>query len=99
VGLRLKSWESQAAVMNLLNLPLMFASNALYPVSLMPPWLQTIALANPISYAVDAVRQTLLLGQAANTAILITDMAAVSFFAALFTAMGTYLAGTTLTKN
>ncbi|MCS6769743.1 MAG: ABC transporter permease [Candidatus Caldarchaeum sp.] len=99
VGLRLKSWESQAAVMNLLNLPLMFASNALYPVSLMPPWLQTIALANPISYAVDAVRQTLLLGQAANTAILITDMAAVSLFAAFFTAVGTYLAGTTLKKT
>ncbi|MEM2871004.1 MAG: ABC transporter permease [Candidatus Caldarchaeum sp.] len=99
IGLRLKSWESQAALMNLLNLPLMFASNALYPVSIMPPWLQAIALANPISYAVDAVRHTLLLGPAVSPATLITDLAAVALFAVVFTGLGTYLAGSALRKT
>lgn len=36
LALRSTSWESQMAIMNLLNLPLLFASNAFYPVKLMP---------------------------------------------------------------
>jgi ABC-2 type transport system permease protein len=37
-------------------MPLFFASNALYPVSLMPEWLQKVSLANPLSYEADALR-------------------------------------------
>jgi ABC-2 type transport system permease protein len=37
-------------------MPLFFASNALYPVSLMPGWLRAISHANPLSYEVDALR-------------------------------------------
>ncbi len=39
-----------------ISLPLFFASNALYPTSLMPPVLQYISLGNPLSYQVDAIR-------------------------------------------
>lgn len=39
-----------------LNLPLMFASNALYPLSAVPGWLATVARLNPTSYVIDAVR-------------------------------------------
>jgi ABC-2 type transport system permease protein len=41
-------------------MPLFFASNALYPVSLMPGWLQAISHANPLSYEVDALRGLLI---------------------------------------
>ncbi|MEM4417204.1 MAG: ABC transporter permease [Nitrososphaerota archaeon] len=92
LGLRLKSWESQMAVMNLLNLPLMFASNALYPIRMMPTWLQSIASVNPISYAVDAVRQSLLYGAAADPSKLLLDLGAVAVFAAAFTAIGVLIA-------
>jgi ABC-2 type transport system permease protein len=92
LGVRLKSWESQMAVMNLLNLPLMFASNALYPLEMMPAWLRTVAQANPISYAVDTVRQTLVLGQAANTSAIILNLGAVTAFAITLTAVGIMLA-------
>ncbi|MEM2051295.1 MAG: ABC transporter permease [Thermoproteota archaeon] len=92
LGLRLKSWESQAAVMNLLNLPLMFASNALYPIALMPSWLQAVAQANPISYAVDAVRQSLIYGAAADPSKLLLDLGAVAVFAISFTAIGVLIA-------
>ena len=39
-----------------ITMPLFFASNALYPVELMPGWLQVINHVNPLSYEVDALR-------------------------------------------
>ncbi|MCE4628048.1 MAG: ABC transporter permease [Desulfurococcales archaeon] len=48
------------AASNLINLPLMFSSSALFPVSQMPDWLQTIAKVNPITYAADLVRYYLI---------------------------------------
>jgi ABC-2 type transport system permease protein len=39
-----------------ITMPLFFASNALYPVELMPGWLQVINHVNPLSYQVDALR-------------------------------------------
>jgi len=44
-----------------ITMPLFFASNALYPVSVMPGWLQWLSRINPLSYEVDALR-TLLIG-------------------------------------
>ena len=41
-------------------MPLFFASNALYPVALMPAWLRAISHVNPLSYEVDALRGLLL---------------------------------------
>ena len=41
-------------------MPLFFASNALYPVALMPGWLQVINHLNPLSYEVEALRGLLI---------------------------------------
>ena len=60
IAIRSTRWETQMAVVNLLNLPLLFASNVLFPVKLMPSWLQTVAKVNPITYATDAIRQLLI---------------------------------------
>jgi ABC-2 type transport system permease protein len=43
-----------------ITMPLFFASNALYPVGIMPGWLQAISTINPLSYQVDALRGLLL---------------------------------------
>jgi ABC-2 type transport system permease protein len=43
-----------------ITMPLFFGSNALYPVSVMPGWLQVISKINPLSYQVDALRGLLL---------------------------------------
>ncbi|MEZ7003020.1 ABC transporter permease [Streptomyces sp. AD55] len=43
-----------------ITMPLFFASNALYPVSVMPGWLQAVSRVNPLSYEVDALRGLLL---------------------------------------
>jgi len=44
------------AVSNFLTMPLMFTSNAMFPTSAMPAWLKAIALGNPVTYAVQAMR-------------------------------------------
>ncbi|MET7982100.1 MULTISPECIES: ABC transporter permease [unclassified Streptomyces] len=43
-----------------ITMPLFFGSNALYPVAVMPGWLQVVSLVNPLSYQVDALRGLLL---------------------------------------
>ncbi len=44
------------AVGNLINLPLMFTSSAIFPVKQMPKWLQDIAKVNPVTYASNLIR-------------------------------------------
>jgi ABC-2 type transport system permease protein len=44
----------------MITMPLFFASNALYPVSIMPAWLKVLSLVNPLSYEVDALRGLLI---------------------------------------
>jgi ABC-2 type transport system permease protein len=48
-----------------ITMPLFFASNALYPVQIMPGWVRAIAMVNPLSYEVSALRG-LLIGSATN---------------------------------
>ncbi|POX44219.1 ABC transporter permease [Streptomyces sp. Ru72] len=43
-----------------ITMPLFFGSNALYPVHVMPGWLQAVSKVNPLSYQVDALRGLLL---------------------------------------
>ncbi len=52
----------------MITMPLFFASNALYPISVMPTWLKAISLVNPLSYEVDALRG-LLIGTPSHLAL------------------------------
>ncbi len=65
-----------------ITMPLFFASNALYPVDLMPGWLQVVNHVNPLSYEVDALRG-LLIGTPAR---LLLDFAVLVGAAALMIA-------------
>jgi ABC-2 type transport system permease protein len=49
-----------------ITMPLFFASNALYPVDVMPQWLRWLSAVNPLSYEVNALR-ALLIGTPGNT--------------------------------
>ncbi|PSN17762.1 transporter [filamentous cyanobacterium CCP5] len=44
------------AVIFVTNLPLLFASTALVPLSFMPRWLQVVACLNPLTYAIEPIR-------------------------------------------
>jgi len=96
LALRSSDWQTQVALINLINLPLLFASNALFPTKLMPTWLQNIAMVNPVSYANDAVRQ-LLLGSVGMTSLWF-DFGVLIGFAALFSIIGIILSWKLLSK-
>lgn len=96
LAIRSTSWESQFAIMNLLNLPLVFASNAMFPVQFMPDWLQYVAKVNPVSYAVDICRQALL--GASGFANMTFEYIYLAIFAALFTFIGIVLSWKALNK-
>lgn len=44
------------AVIFVVNLPLLFASTALAPLSFMPPWLAWLAAVNPLTFAIEPIR-------------------------------------------
>jgi ABC-2 type transport system permease protein len=57
-------------------MPLFFASNAIYPTTIMPAWLKVISHLNPLTYVVDALRTSMLAGSA-STFGLSTDYAVI----------------------
>jgi ABC-2 type transport system permease protein len=56
VALWLGNEDSFAPLIFTVSLPLLLLSGVLLPLSFAPDWLRTIALANPLAYAVDAAR-------------------------------------------
>lgn len=57
-----KSRERFMGIGQVLTMPLFFASSAIYPLALMPGWLQVIARLNPLTYLVDALRGIMIEG-------------------------------------
>jgi ABC-2 type transport system permease protein len=57
-----KSRERFMGIGQVLTMPLFFASNAIYPISIMPRWLQIVSHGNPLTYEVDALRGLMLSG-------------------------------------
>jgi ABC-2 type transport system permease protein len=55
-----KTRERFMGIGQILTMPLFFASNAIYPISIMPGWLQGVSRVNPLSYLVDALRALML---------------------------------------
>nr|WP_307846422.1 ABC transporter permease [Actinospica durhamensis] len=43
-----------------ITMPLFFTSSALYPISVMPGWLQPLSRINPLTYEVDGLRSLLI---------------------------------------
>ncbi|MER5530651.1 ABC transporter permease [Streptomyces sp. NPDC002677] len=72
-----------------ITMPLFFGSNALYPVAIMPGWLQVVSKINPLSYQVDALRG-LLLGTPSHLGL---DFAVLAVAAALGIAAASSLLG------
>jgi ABC-2 type transport system permease protein len=57
-----KTRERFMGIGQLLTMPLFFASNAIYPLELMPGWLRVVAQVNPLTYLVDALRALMVVG-------------------------------------
>jgi ABC-2 type transport system permease protein len=57
-----KTRERFMGIGQVLTMPIFFASNAIYPIDLMPGWLKVISSANPLTYEVDGLRALMLDG-------------------------------------
>ena len=83
-----KTRERFMGIGQVLTMPIFFASNAIYPIEIMPPWLKAVSLANPLTYEVDGLRALMLTGGvskyglAFDAAILIAISAALVAIAA-----------------
>ncbi len=81
--------ETLIAAVNLLTMPMMFTSNAMMPLEMMPKWLSKIANYNPITYAVDPIRALFLSGYDWNA--ISTAAIMLGLFSFFFTGMSVYL--------
>lgn len=66
VACLVKTRERFMGVGQVLTMPLFFASNAIYPIAMMPAWLGHVARANPLTYEVDGLRALMLAGSASS---------------------------------
>jgi ABC-2 type transport system permease protein len=57
-----KSHGDFFSMLGFLSLPMIFLSSALVPLAAMPVWMQTLAMFNPMTWAIDAVRPLILSG-------------------------------------
>ena len=82
-----KTRERFMGLGQLFTMPLFFASNALYPISIMPPWLQVLSRVNPLSYVVNLLRSFLVAGTVNAPA----DFGVLVGVAVLMVVLATYL--------
>ncbi|MEQ9669138.1 ABC transporter permease [Coleofasciculus sp. G2-EDA-02] len=77
------------AVIFVTNLPLLFASTALAPLSFMPKWLQLVASLNPLSYAIEPIRYLYLHGDwSLGSVVMEAPWASITFGGAVLVLFG-----------
>ncbi len=86
----LKTRDRVMGIGQVLTMPLFFASNAIYPLSIMPGWLQAIAQANPLTYIVDGLR-TLMLVNPPKAGNLFIDFAVLILVTVVMIVIGSLL--------
>jgi ABC-2 type transport system permease protein len=65
-----KKRERFMGIGQVIIMPLFFASNALYPIDLMPHWIRELSIINPLSYQIDALRTFMIAGETAHFGLL-----------------------------
>jgi ABC-2 type transport system permease protein len=60
IASRTQTMQAFFVIQNFVMLPLFFLSGAVYPLNTVPGWLRVIAIFDPATYAVDAIRHTLI---------------------------------------
>ncbi|MCI4364177.1 MAG: ABC transporter permease [Thermoplasmata archaeon] len=90
--------ESYFGVVTILQLPILLTSNAMYPTSIMPAWLQYLVGFNPISLAVNVMRMSLFgtAGYAYSAGVYLLGLLA---WAVLFVALALFLASKALRSD
>ncbi|MGH3972208.1 MAG: ABC transporter permease [Pseudonocardiaceae bacterium] len=88
LGITLRRGQVVVTAVNVLVLPLTFMASAFMPRNLMPEWMQTATLINPVDWAVEASRQAL--GAATDWEVVATRSAYLLAFAIVCSWLATY---------
>jgi ABC-2 type transport system permease protein len=99
IALKVENQETLFGIINLLNLPLMFASAALFPAALMPDWLQSVAKLNPLTLAVDSARQFAFGASASTIYDWTVDLLGLAIIAGLFFLLAIWVAKRTMSAK
>lgn len=62
IAIRMREMNTIFGIVNLVNLPLLFMSYAMFPVDLMAPWIGDVAKYNPVSWSAESIRLVVLHG-------------------------------------
>jgi ABC-2 type transport system permease protein len=87
-----KTRERFMGIGQVLTMPIFFASNAIYPLSLMPSWLRAVSRVNPLTYEVDALRALMLAGGSSDYGLLL-DFGVLLAAAAVLTSIAAKMYG------
>ena len=85
-----KTRERFMGIGQVLTMPMFFASNAIYPIEMMPGWLRVVARFNPLTYQVDAIRFLMIRGSQGAYG-LAADVGVILALLILLTAIGARL--------
>ncbi len=85
---RIQTMQGFHLVMNLALFPLLFFSGAFYPTHGLPAWLEILARANPLTYAVDALQLATYADSSAGFIGLGLDLVVLSVLAVAVYALG-----------
>ncbi|MDE3064360.1 MAG: ABC transporter permease [Acidobacteriota bacterium] len=66
VASRIQKMEAFQVVMQMLMMPMLFLSGALFPLNNLPRWLTVLTRVNPLTYAVDPLRRVVFDAQGMN---------------------------------
>lgn len=86
-----KTRERFMGIGQVLTMPLFFASNAIYPLAMMPNWLRAVARFNPLTYLVSALRDLMVQGSAPSTSSLGADLGILAVVFVVLVAIGARL--------
>lgn len=78
IALKARAQEAMAAFVHLVNMPLFFTSTALVPARHMPGWLAEAARWNPLTLAVEALRDALVFGRYPEAGAVLPPLAALA---------------------
>src|SRR5262249_27113073 len=87
---KMTSFEGFGTINNFIVLPLYLTSGAQFPITRAPEWLQTLALLNPLTYAVDLLRG-IIIGVWTHRATI--DLTVLTIFAVVVLSAATYTFG------
>ncbi len=87
-----KTRERFMGIGQVLTMPIFFASNAIYPLSLMPAWLSAVSRVNPLTYEVDALRALMLANGTSDFGLLL-DFGVLLASGAMLTAIAAKMYG------